>query len=105
MSQPQNQNDEHPQFGPVNDPARRHRSMPPIGLEKDVFHLAPNIDGEEKSGEVTHARDFFSNTIVPPKEEVAKKAYDLFKKDGCQPGHDAENWAKAEAQVDPQRND
>ena len=27
---------------------------------------------------------------------IAKKAYDLYVKSGCKPGHDLENWVKAE---------
>ena len=27
---------------------------------------------------------------------IAKKAYDLYVKSGCKPGHDLDNWVKAE---------
>ena len=31
-----------------------------------------------------------------PSEEVAKVAYGLFEQRGCAPGHDLEDWLKAE---------
>ena len=30
------------------------------------------------------------------KDLIAKKAYDLYVKSGCKPGHDLDNWVKAE---------
>jgi hypothetical protein len=41
----------------------------------------------------------FNDTIMPTKEDVEKKAYFIYLEQGGQPGHDLENWAKAEAQL------
>lgn len=58
---------------PVTDPAKRHRTMQKISMEKDIFHVAPdgNIDGdltvaESLSACVTTVPEpvFFSGTII-----------------------------------------
>ncbi len=124
MSETNNQNHEAPNaetmqqpvcdlpiYGPVPEPARRHHSMPAIALEKDIFHMtapATNEDAKatdaEPASQASPEREFFSNTIVPPKDEIARKAHALYRDDCSRPNRDAENWAKAEAQIDPQRN-
>lgn len=43
-----------------------------------------------------------SSAKVDPNELIARiqqRAYELFEKGGCQPGHDLDNWLKAERQV------
>jgi len=99
-----------PPYGPVPEPARHHGTMPPIALERDIFHVTPDAKentpaSDAKPGQAVPEREFFSNTIVPPKDEIARKAHALYENDGSRPDHDAENWAKAEAQIDPQRKE
>lgn len=66
------------QVGPVNDPAARPHSMPPIALEHDRFHVAPVESKDQKTNKNAEKvsdkfpeRLFFSNTIVPPPEDRA----------------------------------
>jgi|ERR1043165_2039023 hypothetical protein len=82
-------------------------SMPKIALEKDLFHVARGEDSEANTatlvvdpGEVPPDRNFFSDTIVPSKDELARRAYFIYLEQGSQPCQDAQNWAKAEAQID-----
>lgn len=85
-----------------------HRSMPEIAMEKDLFPAASDKSSDAQppaavEGDPSKApqdRNFFSDTIVPAKDAVAKRAYAIYLEQGSQPGHDAENWAKAEAQID-----
>ena len=35
----------------------------------------------------------------PTHDEIARRAYELFEKNGRIPGHDVENWLKAEQQL------
>jgi len=126
MSEPQNQNQEAPgvtdpipgfepvlpEFGPVTQPEKRHRTMPPIPLENDVFHVTPATaenpaaaGDQSGSSKVIAKRTFFSNTIFPSKDEIARRAFALYEEQGRQPGHDAEYWLKAEAQLNLARND
>ena len=38
-----------------------------------------------------------------PQEEIAKVAYELFERRGCVPGHDLEDWLRAEQIVRDRR--
>jgi hypothetical protein len=35
----------------------------------------------------------------PTYEEVARRAYEIYEREGCLPGRDFENWLKAEAEL------
>jgi len=37
--------------------------------------------------------------VKPSHDEIAKRAYNLFSASGYIPGHDIENWCRAEAQI------
>ena len=87
----------------------RQLSIPPIGPDKDLFRVVSGNGDDIKIGDAdviaidmreTHqGRHFFSDTIEPSKDEVDRRAYFIYQEQGCQPGHDAENWSKAEAQI------
>ena len=36
---------------------------------------------------------------TPPRDEVARRAYEIFQRRGSEPGHDVEDWLEAERQV------
>ncbi len=36
---------------------------------------------------------------TPSKEEIAKRAYDIWLSRGCEAGHDVEHWLEAERQL------
>ncbi|HUM10638.1 MAG TPA: DUF2934 domain-containing protein [Myxococcaceae bacterium] len=36
---------------------------------------------------------------MPTREEIARRAYDLWEQSGCVCGRDAENWAQAEREL------
>ncbi len=83
---------------------------PPIGADMNLFRVVSGkgddiqVSDADKLAvnmrESTQGRHFFSDTIVPSKDAIARRAYAIYLADGSQPGHDAENWAKAEAQID-----
>jgi hypothetical protein len=35
----------------------------------------------------------------PSDEEIARRAYEIYEREGCQPGTDLQNWLKAEAEL------
>ena len=35
----------------------------------------------------------------PSQEEIAKRAYEIYERNGCQPGCEMENWLAAEAEL------
>jgi len=35
----------------------------------------------------------------PTQEEIAARAYEIYEREGRQPGHDLENWLRAEAEL------
>ena len=35
----------------------------------------------------------------PSDEDIARRAYEIYEREGRQPGHDLENWLKAEAEL------
>jgi hypothetical protein len=88
----------------------RRLAVPPLGADKNIFRVVSGKGDDVQVGEndritvdmraAHQGRHFFSDTIVPSKDEVARRAYYIYQQEGCQPGHDAENWAKAEAQLD-----
>jgi hypothetical protein len=39
------------------------------------------------------------NTKKPSHDQIVERARELWKADGCQSGHDLENWLNAEAQL------
>lgn len=83
---------------------------PPIGPDMNIFRVVSGTGDDIKLSDAdmiavnmrasNQGRHFFSDTIVPSKDTVARKAYFIYLNEGSQQGHDAENWAKAEAQVD-----
>jgi hypothetical protein len=45
-------------------------------------------------------QDFGSNETTPPsRDDVARRAYELFQARGAEPGHDLENWLEAEREL------
>ena len=88
----------------------RNLPHPPIGPEKDIFRVVAGKGDDIKlkdtdaiavnMREANQGRHFFSDTIVPAKDAVARRAYCIYLEDGGKPGRDAENWAKAEAELD-----
>ena len=88
----------------------RKLCVPPIGPDKDIFRVVSGKGDDIKLAdddvvainmcEAKHGRHFFSDTIVPSKDEIARRAYFIYQEEGCQPGRDAENWAKAESEID-----
>ncbi|HLX65230.1 MAG TPA: DUF2934 domain-containing protein [Planctomycetota bacterium] len=88
----------------------RKLANPPIGPDKNLFRVVSGkgddiqLDDADviavNMREANEGRHFFSDTIVPSKDAVARRAYYIYLEQGSQPGHDAENWAKAEAQID-----
>ena len=87
----------------------RKLCIPPIGPDKNIFRVVSGKGDDIKLGdgdmvavnmrEAKQGRHFFSDTIVPSKDEVARRAYFIYQEQGSQPGHDAENWVKAESEV------
>ena len=87
----------------------RKLSVPPIGPDKHLFRVVSGNGDDIQIGdedvitvnmrEAHHGRHFFSDTIIPSKDAVARRAYFIYLKEGSQPGHDVEHWSKAEAQL------
>ena len=46
-----------------------------------------------------NADDSMAPEASPTQDEVAKKAYALYEKEGRPQGHDKQNWLEAEAQM------
>ena len=40
-----------------------------------------------------------NKTVAPSPEEVARRAYSIYEKQGSQPGHEVKHWLEAEAQL------
>ena len=40
-----------------------------------------------------------NETMVPSRDEVARRAYELFEARGAEPGHDLDNWLDAEREL------
>jgi|GEM_PF-477240 len=88
----------------------RNLSNPPIGADENIFRVVSGKGDDIQLGDAdviavdmrdpNQGRHFFSDTIIPTKDAVARRAYAIYIEDGSQPGHDAENWAKAEAELD-----
>lgn len=36
---------------------------------------------------------------APSQEEIAKRAYEIFERNGCKPGQDMANWLSAESEL------
>jgi hypothetical protein len=87
----------------------RNLVVPPIGADKVIFRVVSGKGDDIRIAdadtiavnmrETNQGRHFFSDTVIPSKDEIARRAYFIYQQEGSQPGHDAENWAKAEAQV------
>jgi len=41
-----------------------------------------------------------TETMTPSREDVAKRAYELFEARGAEAGHDLENWLDAERELE-----
>jgi hypothetical protein len=87
----------------------RSLSNPPIGPDQDIFRVVSGKGDDIKLSDTDviavnmraqQGRHFFSDTIVPSKDALARRAYAIYLEEGSQPGHDAENWSKAEAELD-----
>lgn len=37
--------------------------------------------------------------VIPCDDAILAKAYQLYEKDGCKPGHEVDNWIKASAHI------
>jgi len=37
--------------------------------------------------------------VPPTYEEIARRAFEIYQREGCLPGRDFENWLKAEAEL------
>jgi hypothetical protein len=46
-----------------------------------------------------------SRTVQPTREEIAKRAYELFLARGAEHGHHEEDWLRAERELSPSRHD
>ena len=87
----------------------RELSSPPIGPELSLYRVIPGHHGDVKLTDAeiitidlhdsAKGRHFYSDAIAPTHEAVASKAFSIFVENGCQNGHDADDWAKAEAQL------
>jgi hypothetical protein len=44
-------------------------------------------------------RSMPSSTAKPTKEEIAKRAYEIYLQKGCQPGQCEQNWKQAELEL------
>ena len=42
---------------------------------------------------------FVGGTPEVTEDAIRKRAYELFEQRGCEPGHDAEDWLQAEAEI------
>jgi Protein of unknown function (DUF2934) len=40
-----------------------------------------------------------NETTMPSRDDVARRAYELFQARGAEPGHDLENWLEAEREL------
>ena len=52
-----------------------------------------------KAGAVKKSASASAAKPVPTKEEIAKRAYELYLARGSEHGHDAEDWAQAESEL------
>lgn len=64
-----------------------------MGLMKSSLKRMEAIQGKWKAA-VAEQKQCCSR-----EEQVQKKAYELYEKRGCQPGHDWEDWFEAERTV------
>ena len=88
----------------------RSLTQPPIGPEENIFRVVSGKGDDIKIKDTdmilvemrdAHmGRHFFSDTVIPAKDAVARRAYFIYLEEGSRNGHDVENWAKAEAQLD-----
>ena len=89
----------------------RKLSVPPIGDDKDIFHVVAGAESVKMSDtdvidvnmhEKERGRHFVSalkpSAIASRHDELAKKAYFNYLKHGCQHGHDVTDWLEAEAE-------
>lgn len=87
----------------------RQLPTPPIDPGLDLFRV---VSGEGDDVQVADdetidvnmqdprlGRHFFSDTVVPSKDKIARRAYFIYLEGGRQAGHDAENWLKAETEI------
>lgn len=91
----------------------RKMLSPPIGADRDIFRVVSGTGDDIKLDDSdviavnmrasNEGRHFFSDTIIPTKDAVARKAYFIYLNDGSKPGRDAQNWAEAESQIDPRK--
>ncbi len=89
--------------------ALRQLSTPPIGPELSLYRVTPGNHDDVKLNDTeiitinphdaNKGRHFYSDTVTPTHEAVASKAFSIYVENGCQNGHDAEDWNKAEAQL------
>ena len=87
----------------------RELSTPPIGPELDLYRVVPGNHEDVKLNHsevitinlhnASQGRHFYSDAVKPTHEAVASKAFSIYVENGCQNGHDADDWAKAESQL------
>jgi len=56
------------------------------------------------SSTATEETESREHDFTPSADDIARRAYDIFVKNGSQPGHDIEHWLEAEAQLNAERN-
>ena len=89
----------------------RMLATPPIGDEKDLFHVIPgNVDNiklgdldvvDVSIRESKRDRHFYSAPKVtkPSHDEISKKAYEIYVSEGCKHGNDVKHWVAAEVSL------
>ncbi len=65
--------------------------------------MATNPMRPQTESERFRADDSHRNPRKPAREDIARRAYDLYEKRGGEPGHDMDDWLQAERDLEHAR--